>query len=911
MKAYSAKAVSAVLAGVMVLSGAGAAFADNTGNNAANNATSPPAVQNNAPASSVFSDVKPGFWAEKHIYKLAAQGIIVGNNGLFRPGDPVTQQEAVLMALRFSKQAGNAETGSQGLLPAGIEVSNYYKSYVSHAFQLGLLDKTTEAAAGENNKTSWGERKASREWIAELLIRSLGKNSEAEAVANTSTGFADDAKVSANKRGYINLAVTLGLATGLDGNRFDPQGAVTRAQLATFFSRAEAQSGVVYDNTVQGYISDLKNDKLSVYDNGNTTSYSLNANTVYFTSASENRITWNDIQPYTKVTVIGATYNAAYVEVTNPTQMTESLSGNFAMIAPGNKLWLKSSTGFTEYYYDDTTSFVDASGNKIEPSSLVADSVVTLVRETYSGSRKVVKVQVTSGVINKTTTGTIQSVNLNDKSITFKNAAGVPETFKWQDGISLFSSQNNVLQPADLKPGAAVKYTIQDNILRSLEVTEGVERTVQGMLTEFSGSTIVYKKKDGSRDVKLLVSKPKIIIPGITNPTLDDLVADDTGGDNIQLTLGNDDQVTKVEVLSRQIDQFTGAVIVDYSDKAQLLTIKDASGKAHAIQLDDKTKLAFDGIAPNLKTVGPRLVEGRKVNVKALGLRGLSVELLTKYVGTLTAVNGSARTMTIRVGDGQTLTLPYPNSVEQFGNSSAAITDVPVGSEVTAALGTNQDVISVLKVKSVLQLQTSMVNSGTNRIAIMVNGGNSEINTTNLPLSDENGGTAKLTDMKAGDYVNVTFDGSTPLAIQTVKLTTGPVVSVDATAGTFTVKDYAGTAQTFNTSGGVKITRDGTTNTSLNNLTTADRVEARKDADGSIVVRVLTQATRTFSRYESATNEIVTKRDNLNDNNYRVSLTPNTYIHQGDTTISVQSFKENDKIVVYFNNNVVVEIVKQ
>lgn len=910
MKAYSAKAVSAVLAGAMVLSGAGAAFADNTGNNAANNATSPPAVQNNAPASSVFSDVKPGFWAEKHIYKLAAQGIIVGNNGLFRPGDPVTQQEAVLMALRFSKQAGNAETGSQGLLPAGIEVSNYYKSYVSHAFQLGLLDKTTEAAAGENNKTSWGERKASREWIAELLIRSLGKNSEAEAVANTSTGFADDAKVSANKRGYINLAVTLGLATGLDGNRFDPQGAVTRAQLATFFSRAEAQSGVVYDNTVQGYISDLKNDKLSVYDNGNTTSYSLNANTVYFTSASENRITWNDIQPYTKVTVIGATYNAAYVEVTNPTQMTESLSGNFAMIAPGNKLFLKTATGFPEYYYDDTTTFVDASGNKIDPSALVADSVVTLVLETYSGSHKIVKVQVTSGVVNKTATGTIQSVNLNDKSITFKNSGGLTETFKWQDGNSLFSSQNNVLQPSDLKPGAAVKYIIQNNTIRSVEVTEGSERTVQGMLTELSSSTVIYKKKDGSREVKLLGTKPAIVIPGIANPTVDDLVADSTGGDNIQLTLSSDDQVTKIEVLSRQIDQFTAAVVVDYSDKAQLLTIKDAAGKPHAIQLDANTKLAFNGVTPDLKLIGPMLTEGRKVNVKAIGLRGLSVELLTKYVGTLTAVNASSRTMTIKMGD-QSIILPYPSSVEQFGNSNAAITDVPIGTQVTAALGNSQDTISVLKVKSVLQLQTATVNSGTNRITVKIGNGTTEINTANLPLTDETGLAAKLTDMKAGDYVNVSFEGSTPLAIQTVKLTTGPVVSVDATAGTFTVKDYAGTAQTFNTSGGVKITRDGTTNTSLSNLTTADRVEARKDADGSIVVRVLTQATRTFSRYESATNEIVTKRDNLNDNNYRVSLTPSTYIHQGDTTISVQSFKENDKIVVYFNNNVVVEIVKQ
>lgn len=420
-----------------------------------------------------------------------------------------------------------------------------------------------------------GERKASREWIAELLIRALGKSADAAVAASAPTGFADDAKVSANKRGYINVAVDLKLANGLDGNRFDPQGAVTRAQLATFFSRAEAHNTVEYDNTVSGTISQLADGKLSVYNNGKTSTYTLGASTAYYTSASESRINLSDIQPYTKVTVIGATYNAAYVEVTDPTQQVESLSGSFAMVAPGNKLWLKSATGFTEYYYDEATTFVDANGTPIESASLVADSVVTLQRETYSGSHKVVKVQVTSGVVNKTTTGTVQSIDLTGKSITFKNAAGTVETFKWEDGTSLFSSQSSVLQPADLKTGAAVKYTIKENVIRTVEVTEGVERTVQGVLTELSNSTVVYKKTDGTREVKLLGTKPVIVIPNMNSAVADDLIADTVGGDKIQLTLNSSDQVIKIEVLSRQIEQYSGATVIDYNTKTQLLTVMD------------------------------------------------------------------------------------------------------------------------------------------------------------------------------------------------------------------------------------------------------------------------------------------------------------------------------------------------
>lgn len=909
MKAYSTKAISAVLAGAMVLGGASSAFAD-----AATVAASTPAAvttPTTTAATGIFSDVKTGFWAEKHIYKLASQGIVVGNNGLFRPADSVTQQEAVLMALRFMKLQGKVDTNTAVALPAGFEVSNYYKAYVVLAFQQGLLDKTTEMAS-DNLKTAWGERKATREWIAEVLIRALGKTSDAAAVASEPTGFADDSKVSASKRGYINTAVDLGLANGLDGNRFDPQGVVTRAQLATFFSRAEGHNTLDYDNTVKGSISELKDGKLTVYNNGTSSPFNLSASTAYFNSTSETRISLNDIQPYTKVTVIGATYKAAYVEVTDPTPQVESLSGTFAMVAPGNKIFLKTAVGFPEYYYDTATTFVDVNGEKIEPASLVADSLVTLQLETYSGSHKVVKVQVTSGIVNKTTTGTLQNVDLTGKSITFKNAAGTVETFKWEEGTTLFSSQSTVLLPAELKVNSAVKYTIKDNMIRSVEVTQGVERTVLGTINELTGTTIVYKKADGTREVKLLGSAPTIVIPNISSPVAGDLIADAVGGDNVQLTLNSSDQVIKIEVLSRQIDQFIGATVVDYNSKTQLLTITDSSGKPHVVQLDVNSKLIYDGQpTTSLTNMGVRLVENRKVDVISIGQRALSVELSTKYVGTLTAVNTLTKMIVLKPNNGQTLTLPYPLSIDFFGRSNLAVTDISVGSSVTAVLTGNQDVISVLRVKSVQQLEVTSVNSTLNKLGVKWSGGSTELYTLTIPLTNEAGQAIKLSDLKAGDFVNVDFDGSSAVSIQAVKVSTGLVVSVDATAGNLSVKDFKGVTQTFAVSGGIRIIRDTVTTTTLSSLTTADRVDMRKGADGITLIRVLPQLNRTFSRYDSTTNELLVKRDSLNDENYRFFLNANVYIHQGDTTLSVQSLKENDKITVYFNNDVIVEIVKQ
>ena len=907
-KGYSTKAVSVVLAGAIALSGAGAAFADS----AVPTTTAATTTAVTAPvSSSAFTDVKSGFWAEKHIYKLAAQGIVIGNNGNFRPNDPVTQQEAVLMALRFMKLQNMVDKDGQVALPADFKVSNYYKSYVVLAFQQKLLDKTLEMAP-TNLTTSWGERKATREWIAEVLIRALGKSTDAVTAANEPTGFADDAKVSASKRGYINVAVDLGLANGLEGNRFDPQGNVTRAQLATFFSRAQAQNSLVYDNTTTGTVTELKDGKITLYDNGKSSIVSLSPSTAYFSSTSEVKVSLNDIKPYMKLMVIGTNNNASYVEIIDPKPQVESIQGSFAMITGTNKLFLKTADGYPEYAIDANTSFFDASGAKIEANSITADSLVSLLRETYSGTKKVISVQVTTGVVNKSTTGTIKSVDLTGKSLTFKNASGVEETFKWEDNsVAKFFYKNTILAPSELQVGSAVSYTIKNNLIQSVEVTVAVERTLQGMLYELSTSTVVYKKSDGTKDVKLIgTAAPVIVIPGISNPQASDLIADTVGGDNIKLTLNSSDQVVKIEVVSRQIEFFGSMTVDAYNAKNKLLTAIDSSNKPHLFTLDDKTKLINEGALPTLATLSTFLTEGRKINVSAIGQRTFSLEVVTKYEGTVTSINAATQKIAIKTTDGQNLSLPIPYAVDIFGRTNVTIADVAIGSTVTAVMAGNQEIISVLRVKSAQQVIVTSLDSSTNRMNVKWGDNTSSIYTSTATLSNEAGQTLKLTDFKAGDYVNVVAMGSTPTSLQLVKITLGQVMILDTTAGTIGVKDYTGVTQTISTSNNVKIVRAGVTSTSLPTLAVNERVEIRKEADGATNIRVLPQLTRAFSSFDTTTNQLVVKRSNTTDNN-RFPLASNAFIHQGDTTLTVQSLKENDNITVYFNNDVIIEIVKQ
>src|SRR5690606_32555738 len=97
--------------------------------------------------STPFVDIKSGHWAEKHIAKLALQGIINGYENKaegtfsFKPEQGIKQQEAVLMALRFAGLVDQADIQAMNAFPDSFTVGQFYKPYIELAFKEGLLDR--------------------------------------------------------------------------------------------------------------------------------------------------------------------------------------------------------------------------------------------------------------------------------------------------------------------------------------------------------------------------------------------------------------------------------------------------------------------------------------------------------------------------------------------------------------------------------------------------------------------------------------------------------------------------------------------------------------------------------------------------------------------------------------------------
>lgn len=901
-KRSTKRAVSTMLVTAMCLSGGAAVFAEEA----------PATTVTTSTASAlIFNDVNDGFWAEKHIYKLAAEGIILGDAGKFRPSDSVTQQEAITMAVRFMNLESKLGNGAGA--PEEMKVGGYFKPYLELALSQNLIDKTEELSSTKAGE-SWGAKTATREWIAKLLVRALGEESKAKAAGSAATGFADHTSISPAARGYVNVAVQLELTKGVEGNRFDPLGKVTRAQLATFFSRGSEYATPGYSNVYEGIVTELTDSKLTLFTNGQLKSFALDNRSVYFTKDSEAKSSRNAIQLYTKVLAVDKIGSAAYVEVRDASQQLEKTEGTLLKKLSDQRLLMLVNNNAVEYTYDSSTSFLDQNGNAISAESLTEDSTIIVQRETFTAAKKPVIVQVKSGVVNKSGTGTVDLVSVTDKSIRIKDdATGTIETYKYDD-TSILIYQNQLLGgAAELQAGAAVTYTVKNSVFTRLEVTKAMERTVKGTLLSVEGTTLLsFTNSGGKAEIKALAAKPVVVVNGIADATLEDLIADVNGGDQVELTISPEEQVTKIVVTGRQSELLTDLSVVKYESKYKALMVVDSAKKVHAFTVDDKTKAEYNTTTPTLTGVESLLTEGRKLNVTVIGNRVLAIQVMYKYEGTYVSTDTAAKKVTILLSNGKTVTVPYQGaspSIELYGKPSATIADLKVGDPVTAILTANQDSLQTLAVRKTVQFNISSVNLSNSRIQASSNGVTDTFYVDKATLLNDSGAAITVSSLQAGQTINVTFNGRTAASLQVVKLTLGKVTAIDASS--ITVKSFSGSSDVYPLGSGVKVIRGTAVSSGTASLTTSDHVELSKDVDGTLQIKVLSSLERKFQRYDTINNDILVYRATIQDDNFRFDVSPNLYIHQGDTTLTVQSLKDNDKIVLYFNGDKLVEVEKQ
>jgi hypothetical protein len=786
-----------------------------------------------------FKDVSSGHWAEKHIAKLALQGIIAGNTTtsgafVFRPSENVSQQEAVLMALRFAGLDKKADQNAIIGFPTSFEVSSYFKPYVTLAFQEGLLDQAEEfELAAKEPKVAWGTKPATREWVTKLMVRAIDQEEEAVRLQNAASSFTDSAQINSIYKGYVNAAAKLELVKGVTATKFDPKANVNRASLATMFSRAESIFPVAYEGQTSGIVTANTAATLTLFSDKKETSYAVDADTLFYHYNSETPITREQLVDYGDVTVIAKDGKAKYVEVKGDKQYTKTVTGTLDRVIAGEKkiyVWINDKP--VEIYYNDAVSVVDTDGKALALSAIKRDSQISIVQDTFRETPLALKIVASSQAAATTATGTFYSA----------------------DGQ---------------------------------------------LVTIMSGSVLVSK---------FVADTVTVEIDGINGATVNDLIKE---ADQVELTLNDKDQVTKIKVANRNVKTLAGAQVASYVYDKKLLTIVDASGgNAQALYFTDKTRIEYGGNVISLASANSLLTQNRKIVISYTGDSIVSLQFITKYTGSLVSMNSAANLMTLRLDGGATAAVPYNSAyVEHPTIANAGLSDLKAGDLLTLELNSTQDRVATVKVHLNAQYEVISLDTINKKLRVKNTATAAfDLSVLNTELLNDVGAKLTVDQIPTGSIINVNYIGKQAVTARIVPVTLGTVQSV--AANSVTVVSLAGQTITYNGDAGFTISKGASQGAATSLLAVGDYVEVQKPEGASTIITAAVGESRVFTSYNASTGQIWTEKVSDSDNRNYFNVTSSTKYTLNGAVGTVTALKAGDKVTIFGFRNNAIAIVK-
>ena len=198
--------LGAVLSAALLLSSAHIpSFADSPSNT----------PDNASPVS--FTDVSD-HWAKEAIERWSSLGIIVGDNGKFRPDDPLTRAEMAVILNRIMRY----QTASTDYF-LDLE-ADWYVDAIQKLRAAGVM-------MGDENNCAAPTEPITREAAVALIARAFGISPATKELTYT-----DTESISSWAVGYVSALTDAGYLHGGDNNCFFPADSLTRAEAVTIFN---------------------------------------------------------------------------------------------------------------------------------------------------------------------------------------------------------------------------------------------------------------------------------------------------------------------------------------------------------------------------------------------------------------------------------------------------------------------------------------------------------------------------------------------------------------------------------------------------------------------------------------------------------------------------------------------------
>lgn len=176
-----------------------------------------------------FTDVAEDAWYSEYVNFVSMRGIMKGKDGAFRPLDTTTRAEYVLALYNAAGAPEITESCSFTDVSADAE----YVKAVAWA-------ETNGIASGTGDGTFMPDGSLTREMAMTFLYRALSAlNLTADIPAESVISvFSDNTVVSSWALDAMNTLVNMGVISGTDEGKLNPQGNLVNAEVATMIYRA-------------------------------------------------------------------------------------------------------------------------------------------------------------------------------------------------------------------------------------------------------------------------------------------------------------------------------------------------------------------------------------------------------------------------------------------------------------------------------------------------------------------------------------------------------------------------------------------------------------------------------------------------------------------------------------------------
>ncbi len=514
----------------------------------------------------VFTDVPANHWAWKHITAMRAKGILAGyGQGLFGPHNHVTRLELVVMVTRLIGAEDEAlaldEDEVAETLAAAFHDYRAIPSWpgarecLAYALQEGYLWPLLQGRSHNFQPRT----PATRLEVVVTLLEAMDLGDQARDMDTETLPFRDAAAVPLWARGYVALAVEIGLVKGDAGN-LRPNKPITRCEMAALLDRAD-----------EDIDTDLDRDIIV------GTVVTVNV----ATSATE----------VSSITIVPGRFGQRYGAVAVPP--SEPFGSVTYELAPAVVVIID----------DEQADLSDVRAGDHVALYLDEDHKVLLIDVI---DERAETSQVLGTLLAWTVDGTGRLTNVTVRRNSTSGAGGTSVTYPVAGGVEL-THDGEEFDVSDLQVGLPLRLTLTGGAVTAIEILSPApadEDVVRGTVTRVTigsgtGSSLssvsIIPEGGTPADEETYHLTPGAVV--IVNDALGDL-GDVRAGDEATLTLNSDDEVVllKVEYTVTEVTGVLAGFVRDASGRLSTVTL-ERDGRTTTYLVDPDVVVTRDGQA--------------------------------------------------------------------------------------------------------------------------------------------------------------------------------------------------------------------------------------------------------------------------------------------------------------------------